>query len=130
MLGFGGFIIIVSIAIAPLAGWIDKWLGKSEYTRLEWIFSDTLQFQRLAHEELGCGTWTGEGVPITVFGEKLAVLDVSDSSHPKLVKPSAMSKNDAAEAKDANAADGAKNPNETTNAISPSSSNITIAVDM
>lgn len=127
MLGFGGLIIIVSTVIAPLAGWVDKWSGRGEYTRLEWTFSDTLQFQRLAHEELGCGTWTGEGVPITVLGEKLAVLDVSDPSHSRLVNPAAISKDDAAEA---NAADSAKNTNETTNAFSPSSSNTTIAVDV
>lgn len=84
----------------PVSDWLDKWLGKGDYQRLDWAMNDTLQLQRLAHEELGCGTWIGEEFPITAFGEKLAVLDVSVPGHPKLVNPTAVISTD--DAKDAN----------------------------
>jgi hypothetical protein len=87
LLGLGGLIIIASYTIEPLAGWVDEWLGNGRYKRLEWATNDTLQLQRLAHEELGCGTWVGEDFPLTPAGERLAVLDISDPSHPKLVNP-------------------------------------------
>ena len=87
MLSLGGLIFIVSVIISPLADCIDKWFEKDDHKRLEWAMNDILQLQRLAHEEVGCGTWIGEDFPITALGEKLAVLDVSDPDHPKLVKP-------------------------------------------
>lgn len=57
------------------------------YQRLEWIVNETLQLQRMAHEEIGAGTWSGtaESLPITEKGERLAILDVSDEKHPQLV---------------------------------------------
>ncbi len=45
-----------------------------------------LQLQRLAHEELGLGTWggTADDYPLTQPGECLATVDISDPEHPKL----------------------------------------------
>lgn len=56
------------------------------YARLEWASNETLQLQRLAHEELGVGSWRRclEAVPTTGRGERLAVLDVGDLKHPRL----------------------------------------------
>lgn len=47
---------------------------------------ETLQLQRLAHEELGLGTWTGcdKDVPVTARFERLGVLDVTERTHPRL----------------------------------------------
>ena len=74
----------------------QQWRNISPYTYLEWQTNDTLQLQRLAHEELGYGTWSRAiaGNPVTAAGEKLSVLDISDNSHPVLVRPRAMRKVD------------------------------------
>ena len=67
---------------------MSKKLGKDIYQQLEWMSNNTLQLQRLAHEELDCGIWTGGDFPITTtVGETLAVLDISEPDHPKLVNP-------------------------------------------
>lgn len=49
----------------------------------------TFQLQRLAHEELGVGTWArcDTDVPVTERLERLGVLDLSDRAHPKLMAP-------------------------------------------
>lgn len=87
VLCLGGLIILISFTIEPLTGWIEQGFGNDNYKQLEWATNEILQLQRLAHEELGCGTWFGKNFPITVVGEKLAVLDISDPDHPMLVKP-------------------------------------------
>lgn len=49
----------------------------------------------MAHEELGSGTWSTDGIiPVTTQGEKLAVLDVSDETHPTLAPTSSFDKDD------------------------------------
>ncbi|KAF2140483.1 uncharacterized protein K452DRAFT_309634 [Aplosporella prunicola CBS 121167] len=57
------------------------------YRRLEWAANETLQLQRLAHEELGAGSWCrgDECPPVTRRGDRLALLDVRDVRHPRLV---------------------------------------------
>lgn len=66
--------------------------GANVYARLEWGTNETLQLQRLAHEELGVGTWEGcaGDVPVTKRGERLAVLDLGDLDHPRLKAPLAV----------------------------------------
>ncbi|KAF2086935.1 hypothetical protein K490DRAFT_18351, partial [Saccharata proteae CBS 121410] len=61
----------------------------NNYQRLEWITNETLQLQRLVHEELGVGTWscTAGAYPVTAPGERLAVVDLSDKEHPRLTAP-------------------------------------------
>lgn len=53
--------------------------------------NETLQLQRLAHEELGLGTWTrcDKDVPVTARFERLGVLDVTERTHPRLKTPPA-----------------------------------------
>lgn len=135
MLGLGGLIIIVSLIIELLTGWIDKRFGRDD-CRLEWAMNDTLQLQRLAHEELGCGTWVGNDFPITAFGERLAVLDISDPSHPKLVNPAtAMAANDAndtsnmSDTTDVNDASDATNATATTATTGATGATATPAAD-
>lgn len=87
LLGLCGLLLIVSLTIESFTGWVGKKFGKGNYQQLEWMSNNTLQLQRFAHEELGCGTWVGENIPITTAGETLAVLDISEPGHPKLVNP-------------------------------------------
>lgn len=69
--------------------WVQKRWKVDAYKRLEWSTHGTLQLQRLAHEEIGCGTWTkgAQDVPITGPGDQLALLDISNPEHPRLVTP-------------------------------------------
>ena len=48
--------------------------------------NETLQLQRLAHEGVGAGIWlrAAEQRPVTLPGQTLATLDVSDIAHPVL----------------------------------------------
>lgn len=80
-------IIVLEFSIEPLARCIRR--RSSSYRRLEWVTNETLQLQRMAHEELGAGTWirAAENVPTTTRSEGLATLDVSDPVHPRLVYP-------------------------------------------
>jgi hypothetical protein len=83
----GGIIIALSVVLDPLMDFLRKRWGIKQYQQLEWVTNDTLQLQRLAHEEISIGTWSNatRPVPITQMGEKLALLDLSDPTHPKLL---------------------------------------------
>ncbi|KAF9636464.1 hypothetical protein BFW01_g7360 [Lasiodiplodia theobromae] len=90
ILALGFLVIVVAATFEPLVGCIQRRWGKArgQYARLEWTATETLQLQRLAHEELGFGgAWTGaaETVPVTAPGELLAMLDVRDLEHPRLL---------------------------------------------
>jgi hypothetical protein len=88
----GCIIITLSIALDPALSVIHKRFGKKTFQHLEWRTNDAMQLQRLAHESLGAGTWTdaAEVVPVTPFGETLAVLDISNTYHPILALPQAI----------------------------------------
>lgn len=87
----GSLVVLVSFALEPCLRCVrrrfrlDRW----EYSHLEWAMNQTLQLQRLAHEEVGAGTWAGgiRAIPVTRKGEELAILDVSDPGHPRLAGP-------------------------------------------
>ncbi|KAF2142260.1 uncharacterized protein K452DRAFT_200233, partial [Aplosporella prunicola CBS 121167] len=89
LLSVGTLVIVVSYCIESIAETVQKRKNWDTYSRLEWIANDTLQLQRLAHEELGLGTWsvTDGSNPITKKGERLAILDISERGHPKLKPP-------------------------------------------
>lgn len=89
LLGIGGLIIGLSYALEPFVEWIQRRRHIGAYKRLEWNTNEVLQLQRLAHEELGFGTWmrTAEEYPVTKQGEQLAILDISDLEHPLLRAP-------------------------------------------
>ncbi|KAF2090371.1 hypothetical protein K490DRAFT_35524 [Saccharata proteae CBS 121410] len=82
----GGLIIAVSYTLEVLTSFVSRRLRLGLYQRVEWTANETLQLQRLAHEELGAGNWETRtrGVPVTAFGERLAVLDLSWPEHPRL----------------------------------------------
>lgn len=100
LLSIGGLIIGISYTLETLVNWIQKRKNLNLYKRVEWTTNETLQLQRLAHEELGFGTWTRteDDYPITAPGEQLAILDLSEPTHPRLqsstVKDEAASDDD------------------------------------
>ncbi|GME54039.1 uncharacterized protein K452DRAFT_307625 [Neofusicoccum parvum] len=90
----GAFIILLSYTVEPLVGRLQRRCGRDAHARLEWCTNETLQLQRLAHEELGLGgRWAGaaDAVPVTegAGGRRLGVLDVADPTHPRLKAPPA-----------------------------------------
>ncbi|KAJ8133021.1 hypothetical protein O1611_g602 [Lasiodiplodia mahajangana] len=86
-----GFLIIsTSYLLEPISKFLYNRWGYKEYAHLEWTTNATLQLQRLAHEELGFGTWSKgtDEVPATKNGELLACLDITNPIHPVLGSPS------------------------------------------
>ncbi|KAF2143129.1 uncharacterized protein K452DRAFT_357536 [Aplosporella prunicola CBS 121167] len=87
----GSIIIVLSWTKESIVGCIGKCrnLESQKYSLLEWNMNDTFQLQRLAHEELGVGSWQecASDVPRTHDVEKLAVLDIEDPNHPRLKAP-------------------------------------------
>lgn len=69
-----------------------KRTNRGTYKNLDWTLNGTLQLQRLAHEELGLGSWTGTltSHPVTALGETLAIIDAANSHHPVLVRPASQ----------------------------------------
>jgi hypothetical protein len=53
----------------------------------------------MAHEATGTGTWSRgtQSVPVTGSNELLAVLDISDAKHPKLVRTMTVNTDDGAD---------------------------------
>ncbi|ERF72516.1 hypothetical protein EPUS_09294 [Endocarpon pusillum Z07020] len=89
LLGIGCLFIIVSWTMEWLVERYSKRTSRGTYQRLEWTVNNTLQLQRMVHEDVGLGTWskTTEDYPITLPGEHLATVDISEPEHPKLKPP-------------------------------------------
>ena len=89
ILGLGLLVICVNFGLHPLVSYVQRERDLKDYRRLAWKVNGLLQLQRLAHEELGFGTWERctKAVPVTAKGEVLATLDVTDPEHPVFVKP-------------------------------------------
>ncbi|KAI1364789.1 hypothetical protein F5Y08DRAFT_353259 [Xylaria arbuscula] len=85
----GLLLTLISYLLEPISGWLHKRKGYNKYPHLEWTTNSTLQLQRLAHEELGFGTWSEgtETIPVTKPGQLLGSLDISDPKHPVLCRP-------------------------------------------
>ncbi|KAF2962752.1 hypothetical protein GQX73_g10823 [Xylaria multiplex] len=85
----GLLLTLVSYLVEPISGWLHNRNGYNKYPHLEWTANSTLQLQRLAHEELGFGTWSEgtETIPVTKPGQLLGSLDISDPKHPVLRRP-------------------------------------------
>ncbi|KAL9615737.1 MAG: hypothetical protein Q9160_009298 [Pyrenula sp. 1 TL-2023] len=75
------------MALEPVSRFIQQRFNMNPYQRLEWATNEALQLQRMAHEELGAGIWTGaaETIPLTEKDDKLATLDISEERHPRLM---------------------------------------------
>src|SRR5689334_6179766 len=94
ILAIGGLIMFLDLALEPTLEYItarrspDKRSPETNYARLEWNASTTLQLQRLAHEQVGAGDWKSSGWfshPVTAPGEELAMFESKRENHPKLV---------------------------------------------
>ncbi|KAF1988411.1 hypothetical protein K402DRAFT_461837 [Aulographum hederae CBS 113979] len=88
-LSVGGIVIVLSYTAEPLVQRLQRWRKLDAYSRVEWTTNGTIQLQRLAHEQLGLGTWsrTDQDYPITENGDILGLLDLSDITHPRLKAP-------------------------------------------
>ncbi|KAI0423548.1 hypothetical protein F5Y09DRAFT_348744 [Xylaria sp. FL1042] len=89
ILVFGLLLILISYLLEAVSALLAKRKGYRQHAHLEWNTNTTLQLQRLAHEELGLGTWSRcvDNVPHTIPGELLGLLDISDLKHPVLHPP-------------------------------------------
>jgi len=83
----GTILILIDYTIEPITNSIRKCLNRQVYKRLEWQTNGILQLQRLAHEAIGYGTWSGatRAAPVTQRGEKLSILNVTNTKHPVLI---------------------------------------------
>ncbi|PSN65906.1 hypothetical protein BS50DRAFT_677234 [Corynespora cassiicola Philippines] len=103
ILTVGGVIMLISVCLGLILELISKSLlqksGRFQYAFAEWKASSTLQLQRLAQEGTGMGVWskTSGSVPVIEQGNELAVLDISNSKHIRLLSPKLASSSDIEE---------------------------------
>lgn len=85
----GTLIISLELSLERIVLWL-------EYRNIirtrsgEWFGNDTLQLQRMVHEELGLGNWEGcsrKAIPVTQKGQLLGIFDTTDSEHTRIVNP-------------------------------------------
>lgn len=93
ILGIGCLVLLIEQTLGSILIWLES-RGIIKKTCQEWFINETLQLQRLAHEELGLGEWescTGSRViPVTRKDQLLGTLDCTDPKHPRLVNSAAM----------------------------------------
>ncbi len=84
--GGGGLIVLLSFMLDPILSWCLDRSGRHRYAKLEWSTNETIQLQRMAHEGSGMGTWSRgtNSIPVTKPGDVLAVLDITNPTHPVL----------------------------------------------
>ena len=84
----GSILIITSLALDSVMGFVRRKLHWKDYKSLQWTLDDKLQLQRMAYEEAGQGHWSsGESsVPVTEKGDKLGIPEGVDAAHPRLSK--------------------------------------------
>ncbi|KAI0517479.1 hypothetical protein F5B22DRAFT_603142 [Xylaria bambusicola] len=87
----GIVLVLISYLLQPVSEFLCKRKGYKAFAHLEWTTNSALQLQRLAHEEIGMGTWNKclDTIPDTRKGELLGSLDTTDLGHPVL-RPSAQ----------------------------------------
>jgi hypothetical protein len=89
----GGLIMLIGVFLEDIISLLLKIPGLSStklaYAHSAWLAESTLQLHRLAHENLGLGSWkrTDEAIPVTHLDVALAVLDVTDPKHARMVVP-------------------------------------------
>ena len=83
---FGGILIVTSLVIDGLVGFIRRKLDWKKYKSLQWTLDEKLQLQRLAYEEAGQGRWYGctGSVPVMKQDDRIGVPKHVDEMHPRL----------------------------------------------
>jgi len=78
--------VLISYLLEPIAACFHRRGKYNDHAYYEWMSNSSFQLQRLAHQGVGAGTWSGvtDDIPITKAGDKLAVLDFSDPAMPVL----------------------------------------------
>ncbi|KAH8785389.1 hypothetical protein F5883DRAFT_708240 [Diaporthe sp. PMI_573] len=85
----GALVLAASYSLEPILACLHRHRRYKQYAYLEWVTNETLQLQRLAHEEANeasGGAWSRctNWVPTTAPGVPLSSLDISDLEHPRL----------------------------------------------
>ena len=82
----GGILILTSLVMEPLVGFIRRSFHWKEHKSLQWTLDEKLQLQRLAYEEAGQGRWSGcaGSVPVTEKNDRIGVPSLVDGMHPRL----------------------------------------------
>jgi hypothetical protein len=85
----GTLITVTSYLLEPVSASLQKKRGHGQYGHLEWTTNATLQLQRLAHEEIGLGSWSGgtDAIPVTKARTMLGCLDITNQDRPVLRPP-------------------------------------------
>ncbi|ERF76832.1 hypothetical protein EPUS_09499 [Endocarpon pusillum Z07020] len=75
ILSIGGILIVLSLSLDTMIGYIQQRWNYRDYQRVQWALNDKLQLQRLAYEGAGMGTWSGKTaiVPVTKSGERFRI---------------------------------------------------------
>lgn len=71
MFSIGGFIILLSLVIDTIIGWLQTLFRKGLTKKQAWLQDDKLQMQRVMLERAGLGTWESRnGFPVTMNHEE------------------------------------------------------------
>ena len=89
----GGILIVASLVVDTLVGFIRRTVKWKEHKSLQWILDEKLQLQRLAYEEAGQGRWSGcaGSVPVMKEDDRIGVPKHVDKMHPRLSQRSGQS---------------------------------------
>lgn len=85
----GTLFILLELSLERIILWLER-RNTIKSRSTEWFGNDTLQLQRMAHEELGLGDWEGchgKDIPVTKKGQLLGIFSTADPAHPRLVNP-------------------------------------------
>ena len=105
---FGGILIVTSLVVDSLVGFIRRKLDWKKYKSLQWTLDEKLQLQRLAYEEAGQGHWDGcaGSVPVMKKGDRIGVPKQVDEMHPRLSQTSGQPEQTDAASDDTAEAEG------------------------
>ena len=104
----GGILIVTSLVIDTLVGFIRRQLDWKKYKSLQWTLDEKLQLQRLAYEEAGQGHWDGcsGSVPVMKKDDRIGVPKHVNDLHPRLSQRSDQSEQVVAASDDMAEAEG------------------------
>ncbi|KAF2727856.1 hypothetical protein EJ04DRAFT_505057 [Polyplosphaeria fusca] len=95
----GGIILIIHAFLESIYDkWLWRWCKSKHYGVIEWRMNGALQLHRLAHEEIGSGTWSqcDREYPVAQAHDALFPLNIDDKRHPVIGRPEYRSADTAA----------------------------------